>query len=43
MALLAIHGTLHLLGYEDETDVGRRTMGDLQRRLLRLWAREAGR
>jgi len=43
VALLAIHGTLHLLGYEDETDVGRRTMGDLQRRLLRLWAREAGR
>lgn len=39
IALLAIHGTLHLLGYEDETPAGRRLMGKVQTELLRRWAR----
>jgi probable rRNA maturation factor len=37
VALLAIHGTLHLLGYEDHTPRGRRAMWAAQRRLLRAW------
>ncbi len=39
VALLAIHGTLHLLGYEDETARGRKRMWEAQDRLLRLWDR----
>lgn len=39
VALLAIHGTLHLLGYEDETPAGRRRMHRTQTELLRQWAR----
>ncbi|MFN3285245.1 MAG: rRNA maturation RNase YbeY [bacterium] len=38
VALLAVHGTLHLLGYEDETPHGRRAMWEVQRRLVRAWA-----
>jgi len=40
VALLAIHGTLHLLGYEDETEAGRRAMWEVQSRLLRAWRRD---
>jgi len=40
VALLAIHGTLHLLGYEDDTARGRKAMQEVQDRLLRLWARK---
>lgn len=39
VALLAIHGTLHLLGYEDETARGRKRMREAQDRLLGLWDR----
>lgn len=42
LALLAIHGTLHLLGYEDETEGGRRAMWEVQSRLLREWTRRKG-
>ncbi len=34
VALLATHGTLHLLGYEDDTEAGRRAMWEVQHRLL---------
>ncbi|MCS7234609.1 MAG: rRNA maturation RNase YbeY [Armatimonadota bacterium] len=43
VALLAIHGTLHLLGYEDHTPPGRRAMWAAQRRLLRAWAQQGTR
>ncbi|MBC8134442.1 MAG: rRNA maturation RNase YbeY [Fibrella sp.] len=34
IALLVIHGILHLLGYEDETEAGAETMRIVERRLL---------
>ena len=35
--LLAIHGTLHLLGYEHETDVGYKTMSAKEKQYLSLF------
>ncbi|MDR5694687.1 MAG: rRNA maturation RNase YbeY [Armatimonadota bacterium] len=40
LALLAIHGLLHLLGYEDETDEGAAVMWRRQRALLEILERE---
>jgi probable rRNA maturation factor len=34
VALLAVHGLLHLLGYEDETETGASTMWSKQKELL---------
>lgn len=34
VALLMVHGTLHLLGYEDETEAGAEAMRAQERRLL---------
>jgi probable rRNA maturation factor len=34
VALLAVHGLLHLLGYEDETEAGAAAMWSKQKRLL---------
>lgn len=34
LALLAVHGTLHLLGYEDETFEGAEKMRDREREIL---------
>ncbi|MBC8141671.1 MAG: rRNA maturation RNase YbeY [Armatimonadetes bacterium] len=34
IALLLIHGILHLLGYEDETEAGAESMRDVERELL---------
>ncbi len=34
LALLLIHGILHLLGHEDETEAGAERMRDIERRLL---------
>lgn len=36
VALLAIHGTLHLLGHEDKTEEGRRKMREKEREALSL-------
>lgn len=36
VALLVIHGMLHLLGHEDETEVGRRKMQAKEREALSL-------
>jgi probable rRNA maturation factor len=33
-ALLLVHGVLHLLGYEDESETGAETMQQIERRLL---------
>jgi len=33
-ALLLVHGVLHLLGYEDETEAGAETMREIEKRLL---------
>ncbi|MDR5683695.1 MAG: rRNA maturation RNase YbeY [Armatimonadota bacterium] len=35
IALLAVHGTLHLLGFEDDTEAGRRRMWEAQGEILR--------
>jgi len=40
LALLAIHGLLHLLGYEDETDEGAAMMWRRQKALLEVLERE---
>ena len=34
LALLAVHGILHLLGYEDETESGARALHGRERELL---------
>jgi len=34
IALLLVHGILHLLGYEDETEAGAETMREIEKRLL---------
>ncbi|TMI84624.1 MAG: rRNA maturation RNase YbeY [Bacillati bacterium ANGP1] len=34
VALLAVHGLLHLLGYEDDTEVGASAMWSKQKELL---------
>jgi probable rRNA maturation factor len=34
LALLAVHGLLHLLGYEDETEAGAARMRDREREIL---------
>jgi probable rRNA maturation factor len=39
LALLLIHGLLHLLGYDDSTPAARRRMWTTQARLLALCAR----
>jgi len=36
LALLTIHGTLHLLGYTDKEDEDRRVMEDKERKILKL-------
>lgn len=36
VALLVIHGTLHLLGHEDESEEGRRKMRQKEREVLSL-------
>ncbi len=35
LAFIVIHGTLHLLGYEDETEKGRKTMEKLGYQLIK--------
>jgi probable rRNA maturation factor len=35
LALLAVHGTLHLIGFEDGTESGRRRMWALQEEVLK--------
>jgi rRNA maturation RNase YbeY len=37
LALLLIHGILHLFGYDHETNAGEKKMFGLQERLLRKW------
>ena len=34
IALLLVHGVLHLLGHEDDTEAGAETMREIERRLL---------
>jgi probable rRNA maturation factor len=34
VALLLVHGILHLLGHEDETEAGARAMRHVERRIL---------
>jgi len=36
LLLLVIHGTLHLLGYTDETDSGKKTMVRKEKEILKL-------
>jgi len=43
LELLAVHGTLHLLGYEDEEDAARARMWQRQEEILRRLARRRGR
>lgn len=35
LEMLAVHGTLHLLGFEDDTPAGRRRMWEAQTEILR--------
>lgn len=35
IALYAVHGTLHLLGYKDESEAGRRTMRKKERAIMK--------
>jgi probable rRNA maturation factor len=43
LALLTVHGTLHLLGLQDETPGGRRWMQQQAAAVLRAWEEEASR
>ena len=43
LALLTVHGTLHLLGLQDETPGGRRWMQRQAAEVLRAWEEEASR
>lgn len=39
LAFLILHGVLHLIGYDDATDVGRTAMLDRQQEILDSWKR----
>jgi probable rRNA maturation factor len=42
LALLAVHGTMHLLGFEDDTERGRRGMWEAQTEIVRRLRRTRG-
>lgn len=42
LALYAIHGALHLVGYDDRTEAARRRMRRAERKYLKTWAGLSG-